>query len=119
MAATVARRRTSPEERREWLLFLLLVGPNMFLFAVFVYWPLIYNGYLSLVRWDLLAPVKTWVGLRNYRELFTSAEFGEIILNTVVFTISSVALTCAIGLAVALLLNIPLRGRNVVRGSGL
>jgi multiple sugar transport system permease protein/sn-glycerol 3-phosphate transport system permease protein len=87
----------------------------MFLFAVFVYWPLIYNGYLSMVRWDLLAPVKTWVGLDNYIELFTSAEFGEIILNTIVFTVAAVVLTCTIGLAVALLLNFPLRGRNAVR----
>jgi multiple sugar transport system permease protein/sn-glycerol 3-phosphate transport system permease protein len=35
--------------------------------------------------------------------------------NTIVFTVASVVLTCVIGLAVALLLNLPLRGRDVVR----
>jgi len=105
----------SSAERREWLLFALLVGPNLFLFAVFTYWPLLYNGYLSLVRWDMLAPVKTWVGLENYRFLFTQPEFALILVNTLTFTIASVLLTAMLGLAMALLLNQALRGRNTVR----
>ncbi len=113
--AQVGLRRPSKAERNEWLLFVLLVGPNLLLFAIFVYWPLIYNGYLSFVRWDLLAPVKIWIGLDNYRDLFTSPVFGQIVWNTVVFTVSSVLLTCLIGLGIAMLLNLPLRGRNVVR----
>jgi ABC-type sugar transport system permease subunit len=110
-----SRRSLSPAMRREWLLFLLLVGPNLVLFFVFTYWPLLYNGYLSFVRWDMLAPVKLWVGLDNYRYLFTSPAFGRIMLNTLVFTLASVGLTCTLGLLMALLLNQPLRGRNSVR----
>ncbi len=110
------RARVSLAERREWLLFALLVGPNLFLFAVFTYWPLLYNGYLSFVRWDMLAPIKIWVGWGNYTQLFNSATFGEILLNTVVFTFGSVIAICTIGLGIALLLNQKLVGRNVVRG---
>jgi multiple sugar transport system permease protein/sn-glycerol 3-phosphate transport system permease protein len=106
---------TSPAERREWLLFALLVGPNLLLFGIFTYWPLIYNGYLSFVRWDLLAPTKLWVGLENYRFLFSQPEFGLILLNTFTFTLASVLFTALIGLGMALLLNQKLRGRNVVR----
>lgn len=76
MAQAVSRR-PSKAERNEWLLFLLLVGPNFLLFVIFVYWPLIYSGYLSFVRWDMLAPVKIWVGLNNYRELFTSPTLAQ------------------------------------------
>ncbi|MCC9077863.1 sugar ABC transporter permease [Litorilinea aerophila] len=111
-----SRRRITATERNEYLLFLLLVGPNLLLFGVFTYWPLFYNGYLSFVRWDMLAPIKIWVGLDNYRYLFTSPEFGTILWNTVVFTVSAVLLTCGIGLLMALLLNQPLRGRVAVRG---
>lgn len=114
MAQAVSRR-PSKAERNEWLLFVLLVGPNLLLFAIFVYWPLIYNGYLSFVRWDLLAPFKIWVGPKNYIDLFTSPAFGTILWNTLVFTVASVTLTCVIGLLIALLLNVPLRGRNIVR----
>jgi ABC-type sugar transport system permease subunit len=113
--ATALRRR-SAAERSEWLLFALLVGPNLFLFGVFTYWPLIYNAYLSFVRWDMLAPRKRWVGIDNYLYLFNSSEFSTIIQNTLVFTVASVAITCGLGLAIAMLLNLPLQGRNVVRG---
>ncbi len=108
-------RRISSAERQEWLLFLLLVGPNFVLFALFTYWPLLYNSYLSFVRWDMLAPVKIWVGFGNYRQLFTSDDFGRMLLNTLVFTLGSVVAICTLGLLIALLLNQPLRGRNAVR----
>lgn len=110
------RTRASLAERREWLLFALLVGPNLFLFSVFTYWPLVYNGYLSFVRWDLLAPIKIWVGWDNYIQLFTSPAFGAILLNTLVFTFGSVLAICILGLGIALLLNQKLIGRNLVRG---
>ncbi len=113
---SMLRRRISMAEQREWLLFALLVGPNLFLFAVFTYWPLIYNGYLSFVRWDMLSPVKIWVGLGNYTRLFTSSDFAFIMQNTVVFTLGSVTAICLIGLGMALLLNQKLRGRDSVRG---
>lgn len=109
------RRAVSAAERREWFLFFLLVGPNFLLFAVFTYWPLLYNSYLSFVRWDMLAPIKLWVGLDNYQELFTSAAFGRMLTNTLVFTFGSVVAICVLGLLMALLLNQPLRGRNAVR----
>ena len=99
----------------ERLLFMLLVFPNLFLFFVFNYYPFLYNGYLSFVRWDMLAPIKPWVGLENYRYLFTNPGFGRIMTNTFVFTVSSVALIGILGLAMAMLLNQALRGRNVVR----
>lgn len=108
-------KRISPAERREWLLFVLLVGPNILLFAIFTYWPLLYNGYLSFVRWDMLAPVKIWVGLDNYRFLFSQPEFRLILFNTFYFTVASVVLTAGLGLLMALLLNQSLRGRNTVR----
>ena len=103
------------QETRDAILFALLVGPNLLLFAIFTYWPLLYNGYLSFVQWDLLAPVKIWVGFDNYRFLLGSAEFARILANTFVFTAASVGLTCLLGLVAALLLNQKLAGRDAVR----
>jgi len=119
MAQTIGLINKRPHGSRrkvqEGILFFLLVAPNFLLFALFTYWPLLYNGYLSFVRWDLLAPTKQWVGLDNYIALFTSASFGRMLYNTLVFTLGSVAAICILGLAIALLLNLPLRGRNLVR----
>lgn len=105
----------SRRERREWLLFALLIGPNLLLFAVFTYWPLLYNLYLSFVRWNFLRPTKPFVGLDNYVDVFGDRQFWSIFANTIAFAVWSVGLTLLLGLALALLLNQPLRYRNAAR----
>lgn len=102
-------------ERREWLLFALLLGPNLFLFGVFTYWPLLYNFYLSFVNWNFLRPRKRFVWFENYVDVFSQPQFWTIVWNTVIFSLFSVGLTLLIGLALALLLNQPLRYRNGAR----
>ncbi len=49
--------------------------------------------------------------------MFTSGLFWEIVLNTLVFTVWSVGLTLVLGLALALLINQPLRFRNAARAA--
>jgi ABC-type sugar transport system permease subunit len=100
---------------REWGLFGLLVAPNLLLLAAFTYWPLAYNAYLSLVEWDMLSPVKTFVGLDNFKELAADAHFWRVFFNTFYFVIAGVALTMVVALAAALLLNRPLVGRGAAR----
>jgi ABC-type sugar transport system permease subunit len=109
-AVAVTRR-----ERREGLLFALLIGPNLLLFSLFTYWPLLYNLYLSTVEWDFLRPRKLFVWLDNYLELFGDRQFWAILLNTLSFTVWSVGLTLLLGLALAILINQPLRYRNAAR----
>ncbi len=101
--------------RAEWFLFLLFIAPNVLLFGVFTYWPMVQNAYLSTVRWDMMAPVKLNVGLDNYRYLVENGVFGRVLLNTLIFTVGSVGISLVLGLAAALLLNQPLRGRDGAR----
>jgi multiple sugar transport system permease protein/sn-glycerol 3-phosphate transport system permease protein len=99
----------------EWLLFLLFIAPNFLLFAIFTYWPMIENVRLSMQDWDLISPVRTFVGLDNYRYLWHDNTFHKVIINTFYFTIGAVGISLALGLIVALLLNQPLRGRDGAR----
>ncbi|HEV2107378.1 MAG TPA: sugar ABC transporter permease [Thermomicrobiales bacterium] len=99
----------------EVLLFTLFVAPNLLLFGIFTYWPMLYSGYLSLVSWDLLSATKPFVGLANYRYLLGDDIFRLVLRNTFVFTVGSVGGSLALGLGVALLLNQPLRGRDGAR----
>ncbi|MGA8116056.1 MAG: sugar ABC transporter permease [Actinocatenispora sp.] len=109
-AGSRARRR-----RREYLLFLLFIAPNAVLLAVFAYWPIVFNGYLSLTSWDMLSPDVPFVGLANYRDMFTDPDFYTVIGRTVLFSGAIVVGCLVAGLAVAMLLNQKLFGRNVVR----
>jgi len=101
--------------RSESLLFLLFVAPNLILFGIFTYWPLVYSGYLSLTRWDMISPKKTWVGLNNYSFLLSDDSFRTVLKNTFVFAAGAVGGSLALGLLIALLLNQPLRLRDGAR----
>ncbi len=100
----------------DWPLFVLFVAPNLLLLFAFTYWPLAYSLYLSLMQWDLISPVKVFVGLENYTFLLTDREFREVLRNTLVFTLGTVGGTLVLGLAFALLLDQPLRGIALARG---
>jgi len=115
MQSNITLKKVSRLEKQEWLLFTILILPNLLLFAVFSFWPLVYNFHLSFSQWDMLSPVKTWVGLANYQRLFANPDFGLIVINTFVFTGASVFFTTFLGLLGALLLNQPLKGRDTVR----
>ena len=115
-----ARQSSRPWKRifhAEWLVFLLFVGPNLLLFAIFTYWPMIRAFYLSGVRWDMISPTKTWVGLDNYQYLMHDDAFRKTLVNSLYFTLGSIGGTLILGLLAALLLNLPLRGRDGVRAA--
>lgn len=100
---------------KEYALFLVFVSPNLLLLVFFTYKPLYETIRLSFYNWDLISPVKTWVGVDNYRDYFDNETNRYIIRNTLVFSFATVAGTLSLGLALALLLNRPLRGRNAAR----
>ena len=117
MQSAITRQRPRPGRRqvREWVLFAAFVAPNLFLFGVFSYWPLLQNAYLSFVEWDFISPEKLWVGLDNWQRILTDPQFWNVARTTFLFTTVSVGSLLGLGLALALLLNQPLRGRNGAR----
>ncbi|MCV7443140.1 sugar ABC transporter permease [Mycobacterium paraense] len=93
----------------------LFVAPNLTAVAVFMIFPLVFSLYMSFQSWDVFRPPK-FVGLKNFRELFTSDPLFLIaIRNTVIFTVGTVVPTVVISLVVAALLNRKVRGIGVFR----
>jgi multiple sugar transport system permease protein len=111
-AAVTRRRRFSKRRARAGRLF---VAPNLAAVAVFMLFPLGFSLYMSLQNWDLFRPAK-FVGLANYRSLFTGDPLFVIALrNTVVYTVGTVVPTVLISLAVAGVLNRKVKGISVFR----
>ncbi|MCG7308836.1 carbohydrate ABC transporter permease [Brachybacterium sp. ACRRE] len=109
-----ARRRST---LGHWALFLVLVLPNLALLAMFTYRPLLDNIRLSFFDWNISSPIATFIGFQNYAEWASSPESWQIVRTTVVFTVCAVAGSMVLGLAMALLLDQKLRGRNIVRSA--
>jgi sn-glycerol 3-phosphate transport system permease protein len=103
---------------RRWGEILLAAGlllPNLVLLILFTYRPLIDNIRLSFTDYNISSPFANGVGFSNYIEWFGRDDTRVIVRNTVVFTIASVGISMILGLALAMLLDQRLRGRNVVR----
>ncbi|MGB3371618.1 MAG: sugar ABC transporter permease, partial [Rhodococcus sp. (in: high G+C Gram-positive bacteria)] len=114
---TAGRRSFFGRPWSDYALFLILLGPNLALLAVFTYRPLVENFQFSFYDWNLSSPTSTFVGLANYREWFTRDDTWTIVANTVVFTIAAVVGSLVLGLILAMLLDRKLRGRNFVRSA--
>ena len=114
-AARPAGGRTPGNRGRDVLLALAFLLPNLVLLVVFTYRPLIDNIRLSFTSWNISSPLAAWIGADNYVEYFTSSSSATVAWNTIVFTGSAVVGTMVLGLALALLLDQKLFGRNAVR----
>ena len=79
----------------------LFVAPLMIFIAAFTYIPIVTSLNLSVRQWNFLTPDMPFVGLRNYEELFASAEFWNSLWVTTVFTVLSVPLRLGAALAIA------------------
>lgn len=92
-------------------LFLL---PGTLLFVVWTLYPLIYAFVMSFSEWNLIKP-SHFVGLDNYRRALQDDVFWMSLRNTLVYTAITVPGQLIFGLAAALLLDAPLRGRAIFR----
>jgi raffinose/stachyose/melibiose transport system permease protein len=108
--ATVGRRR-----RRAFLGPAFLV-PAVALFLLFVAYPVEQTFRLSLYDWDGISQEKSFVGLRNFGELFhRDPYFWHTVRNTLLWAAVTIPLTILFGLALAIMLDRKLRFRNVYR----
>lgn len=62
----------------------VFTGPALLLLVLFLFLPLLLVAVLSLFEWNLITPAPDWVGLQNYRGLFTP-EFGTLLLQSLAY----------------------------------
>ena len=109
-----------PRAARRWLstdqaIGLALVTPSLLAIAVFVYGFIARTAYISLVRWNDIAPDYTFVGLTNYIRLMDVERFQIDLKNTLVFTVTFIALCLVAGLLLAMLLDQRIRFEGLFR----
>jgi multiple sugar transport system permease protein len=93
----------------------VLVAPVAVLMLAFVVYPLVLGVNISVHATDFTGTgTQRFVGLRNYTSVLTSSDTKAAVLHTAGYWIVSVGAELAIGLAAALALNRPFRGRGIV-----
>jgi multiple sugar transport system permease protein len=101
--------------RREARAGLLFVLPWLLSLLILTTYPVLAAFYLSLTDYNVVQP-PTWVGLQNYRTMLTAdPAFWISVKNTAFYTLLAVPLGLAGSLALALLLNLRVRGLGIYR----
>lgn len=92
----------------------LFLAPAAILFTAIIIVPILMSAYYSLLKWDGVTQ-GTFVGLKNYVELFTSKSVGfpKAILNAVLLAVLSVVIQLPISLGLALILSKKVKGESI------
>ena len=81
---------------------------------VFIIIPIFCSFALSFTEWDLLGDIK-FVGLDNYKAIFSQKEFLQILINTLVYAVSTTVFAVIIPLIIAAVINSKIRGGEVFK----
>jgi len=97
-----------------WLYLL----PTLVILLLFLYYPAVKSLTLAFYRSNFFLGTQAFIGMENFRELFTGAyapAFIQIIIQSAVFTFCVVSLGITAALFLAVLSNRKIRGAGVYR----
>jgi sorbitol/mannitol transport system permease protein len=93
-----------------------LLAPAVVLLFIWMIVPLAMTIYFSTLHYNLLDPgTESFVGFENFRYFLTDPAFLASLRNTLVLVGSVLGITILLGVPVALLLDQPVVGLNIVR----
>lgn len=115
-ATARGRRRPNRLRRREAWTGVVMALPWMLGFLLFTAGPMIFGLYAGLTRWDMISPPR-WVGLQNFIRMFSGQDrhFYRSLGVTFRYVLISAPLHVVLGLLLAGLLNMKIKGTNFFR----
>ena len=96
---------------------LVFLSPWLLTFALFGVYPLLFSLLVSFTDYDPLGGTMAWVGAAQYARAMRDPVFWQSLKVTLYFVAGTIPFTTTLALALALLLNRPLRGRGFFRAS--
>lgn len=104
----------SREDRRGLRTGLLFISPWVLGFLAFHLYPFVKSLYYSFTFFPILQSPK-WIGLRNYINLAQDPRFLTSLYNTAYYAALAVPLSAIVGMLLAMLLNMKVRGLSFWR----
>jgi multiple sugar transport system permease protein len=102
--------------RRDKLVAALLLAPALLYLIVMSIYPTIWSLWLAFHNYLVYQPAKaSFAGFDNFTDLLDSEVFRQSFRVTLAFSVIAVSIECALGLAIAVLLDRKMRGANLLR----
>lgn len=83
----------------------LLISPAIIFLLLFVFYPIFYSFLLSMQRHRLGFKTSEFIGLANYKSLFTTPDFWNSMKITGIYTFAVMSLSIILGLFLAVLIS--------------
>ena len=93
----------------------LLTGPAIIVFVGLVIFPVALAAYYGFYKWQGYGPPADWVGLGNYKIIFTDPAFQQALEHNGLIVVLSLVIQGPLAIGLALLLNQKIRGRALIR----
>jgi raffinose/stachyose/melibiose transport system permease protein len=118
-AASAASPTPRPRKRRGRgrlrLEIVLLTGPAIIVFVGLVIFPVALAAYYGFYKWQGYGPPTDWVGLGNYKIIFTDSAFQQALEHNGLIVVLSLVIQGPLAIGLALMLNQKIRGRALIR----
>ncbi len=101
--------------KRDKLWFWIFVIPALVAFVIVVVIPFFMGLYYSFTDWSAVGGTPQWVGIKNYKNMFSDYAFRYAFIRTFLFTFLSVITINAIALVLAFLVTRELKLKNFYR----
>lgn len=89
--------------------------PSIILMSIFILVPIFVVFKMSVSKISKAGIIKGFIGLGNFKKVLSSAAFGMVLKNTIVWTVAVVVLSTLLGFILALILNNKFHGRKIAR----
>ena len=100
------------EQTRTFVLFMI---PGLLMYSFFLILPIMMGIYYSLMDWNGISPSYNYQGFENYKNLLTDRRFHQALTFNARYSVMLVIGIVGLGIALALMLNRPLKGRSFYR----
>lgn len=105
----------SRKNREETLMGYVFILPALILFLVFGLYPFYRTILISFTNWDGISSSYAFIGLENYRQIFSDALWWKSMLNGLFFAVTAIVFMNGLALALALAVDRKIRGQSIYR----
>ncbi|MEL7654425.1 MAG: sugar ABC transporter permease [Bacillota bacterium] len=105
----------SRKHRQETVMGFTFILPALILFLVFGYYPFYRTITISFTNWDGISSTYDFIGLDNYRKIFTDALWWKSMLNGLFFAIVAIIFMNGLALLLALAVDKNIHGKEIYK----
>ncbi|RDU24069.1 carbohydrate ABC transporter permease [Anaerosacchariphilus polymeriproducens] len=109
------RQKLSTRKYQQKIIIITFLLVPMLLLIIFTYLPFVDMVKFSFFKWNGTSPTMKFIGLKNYKDIFTKPEYLEMFKTSLYYLIGSF-IQIAIALYFATVLNYKLRAKNFFKG---